>query len=328
MACKLSKNSYVQAFIVEGDYQPPAQPTSESIFKVDKLIKDVSTEKLEKNGMLYYGWNGINSTDAQVKVGDFSFVVWARRDKTFAPDYSIQKVSTINEEPKPSEGQQETPAPETTPTPAAEQPQTPEQTTPPPTPEASKCGTNYPTDIAGHWAEQTIKDAYDICLFKGFPDGTFRPDQPVTFIDALKSIMIAKGISPITGCYDPDCGSPFMDLTMEQGPWVRAAWNAKLIINRPDNKLDPFRLITRAEFAALVVKAFFEPHQGCYTPNCGAGYPDNMFIDIRDNWQGWYIRTLWDKRLVQGKAPYLFMPLDPITRAEMAKILLKAQQTK
>ncbi len=35
-------------------------------------------------------------------------------------------------------------------------------------------------DITGHWAEQSIRRVIGHGFLKGYPDGTFRPEQPVT----------------------------------------------------------------------------------------------------------------------------------------------------
>ena len=35
-------------------------------------------------------------------------------------------------------------------------------------------------DITGHWAESSIRRAMDMGLMKGYPDGSWKPDQPVT----------------------------------------------------------------------------------------------------------------------------------------------------
>lgn len=36
------------------------------------------------------------------------------------------------------------------------------------------------TDIQGHWAEQAIRQVYASGAMVGYPDGTFRPDEPIT----------------------------------------------------------------------------------------------------------------------------------------------------
>ena len=36
------------------------------------------------------------------------------------------------------------------------------------------------SDTSGHWAEKAIEEITDAGIMNGFPDGTFRPDQPLT----------------------------------------------------------------------------------------------------------------------------------------------------
>ena len=35
-----------------------------------------------------------------------------------------------------------------------------------------------PSDITGNWAQQTIEKWLSLGLIEGYPDGTFKPDQP------------------------------------------------------------------------------------------------------------------------------------------------------
>jgi len=47
-------------------------------------------------------------------------------------------------------------------------------------------------DFAGHWAEKEIRMVLEAGKMSGYPDGTFRPDQPLT--RAELAVLIAKGI--------------------------------------------------------------------------------------------------------------------------------------
>jgi hypothetical protein len=79
----------------------------------------------------------------------------------------------------------------------------------------------------------------------------------------------------------------------------------------------------------MLAKAFnITPYPGCYTANCGAGYPANLFMDIKQAWQGPYLRALWDKGLILGAAPNKFDPDRPITRAELVKLAMDASASK
>lgn len=47
------------------------------------------------------------------------------------------------------------------------------------------------TDISGHWAEETIDKWKERGVITGYPDGTFKPDNPVTRAELAKIITLA-----------------------------------------------------------------------------------------------------------------------------------------
>ncbi len=55
--------------------------------------------------------------------------------------------------------------------------------------------TGFPDVAPGHWASGAIKIARDQQIINGLDDGTFRPEDPVTYEQAIKMTVIAK--SPI-----------------------------------------------------------------------------------------------------------------------------------
>ena len=194
--------------------------------------------------------------------------------------------------------------------------------------EPSKCpGVYYPSDIEGHWAEDYIKRGYDYCLFKGV-GGKFFPDRNATRIEAASMILYSKDKQPSQTCTTLACLTPFNDLQYEeQGAILNPLYFESLIEGYPNNQFRPQTLITRAEVASLIVRAFFEPFgRECYDPHCGAGWPDNFFIDITETWQGKYIRVLWDLRIMTGSGPNRVDPNRSITRAEMAKMIVLAYE--
>ena len=323
--CGITQPGIVNAFVVTGEFDPK-QPVNE-----DTIIKRFLTDEFQPAKPLVVTWDGINDYDSPVDPGDYTIVISAQPDKTYTPDYSILKFKVSNEVPPPSTQETTTeqsgtvtppPAPAPAPSPAPLSPAAPEVEPP----EPSKCpGINYPSDIKNHWAENYIKQAYDDCLLTGYHDGTFKPDQSITRAETVKVVLAATNVAPYV-CYDNDCGSPYFDLDPWQGPWVRPAWDLK-IIDKTGIHFEPNRSITRAEASAVVVRGFKFPIPAfCYTANCGAGFPDNFFIDIKESWEGPYIRSLWDKHLIQGMAPGYFEPDRPITRAELTKIVVGARE--
>ena len=60
-------------------------------------------------------------------------------------------------------------------------------------------GTEYFSDVSGHWAEQYINSFYQLDLIKGYPDGTFKPDNSITRAEAitiLNKVAEIEGIQP------------------------------------------------------------------------------------------------------------------------------------
>ncbi len=317
--CSLIKSALVTVWVVKGTYTPPKDPDPASI------VKTIKYNDFNFNKVLNFNWDGIDAFDQPSEEGDYSFVVSAKTMEGEKPDFSVKKFKLMFQRPPVT--QEETQAPLDASAEGTGEQKTTEEPAAPPAPQPSKCpGVNYPSDVTGHWAKEFIHAGYDICLFKGFKDGTFRPDDTLRKIDAVKLVMLAAGNPPTFGCYDLDCGAPFTDLGIGDGQWVRAAWERKILKGEEKAKFYPNKAITRGEFSALLAKAFgIQPFKGCFTTNCGAGYPNNYFLDIVQSWQGAYLRSLWDRKIVDPSNQFIFRPDEPITRAEMAKMIMRAK---
>ena len=57
------------------------------------------------------------------------------------------------------------------------------------------------SDTDGHWASEYIEKATACGFINGFEDGTFRPDEKVTFAQAVKMILAACGINTYAADY-------------------------------------------------------------------------------------------------------------------------------
>lgn len=173
---------------------------------------------------------------------------------------------------------------------------------------------HYPTDIDGHWAEIYIRRLYDLCILEGYADGSFRPQQNITRAELTKMALYAAGIKPNPGCYDADCGSPFMDLDMWQGSWIRPAWDRKIVQGYSYDRFAPNQAITRAEATKVILAAYgFGP----------MNVSDSFFNDV-SGWSTGWIETAHELGIVQGIGNGNFDPERPITRAEAAKIVAKS----
>jgi len=347
MKCINKPPTLITAWVIKGDYTPPENPDPTSI------IKTFVFQQADYDQSVSFNWNGIDNYDNPVPAGNYTFIVEGQKTADGKPDISFQKIQVvqnvdgqtqeITQQTSTTSSQQVTidpqtgvattniePTPPPTPTPAPTPSPVPTPTpVPPPAPIPSRCtGVNYPTDIENYWAKPLIKLSYDNCVFAGYSDGTFHPEGKISRAEALKATLLAAGIPPKLGCFDVDCGTPFLDLLPWQSQWVRAAWDQKIVKGVSETLFAPQRFITRGEAIILIAKAFgIPPHQNCFTAGCGAGYPLNNFLDITDPTQGSYIRSMWDLKIIQGTGPNTFTPNRLLTRGEMAAILMNTAQS-
>lgn len=89
--------------------------------------------------------------------------------------------------------------------------------------------------------------------------------------------------------------------------------NQGVVTGMPDGSFKPDKNISRAEFAALVVKAF--------KPGSKTG---KIFKDTSNHWAKDYIATANAYGIVNGYSDTQFGPDDPITREQMAVMIVKA----
>ncbi|WP_221040204.1 S-layer homology domain-containing protein [Gelria sp. Kuro-4] len=110
-------------------------------------------------------------------------------------------------------------------------------------------------DIAGHWAEQAIRQLMEKGAVSGLPDGTFRPELTVTRAEFVTMVNKSLGISPVSG--------PIRFSDVKAGDWfagqVEAAAARGYVTGNPDGTFSPYRPITREQAAAMLVRAFAFP---------------------------------------------------------------------
>ena len=174
--------------------------------------------------------------------------------------------------------------------------------TPEPTAEPTAIPTPEPdpfTDISGHWAYDNIKKATKAGIIKGYPDGTFKPQDSLNMMDACVLAMRAAKLS-----------------FSESYPY-NAAVKYGLVV---DENLQ--KAVTREEFAKIIVKALsYENGQvaGKYKPGA---FSDEDEIEIENLVYVHGARTL---SLMTGDENKAFRPKANLTRAEAATILTRVK---
>lgn len=106
-----------------------------------------------------------------------------------------------------------------------------------------------PSDLKGHWAQESVNNLIEQGVLNGYPDGTFRPDQSITRAELAKTLAVAYGFQS-SGVQDvfPDT----------QGHWAQdyivALAHNEIITGYPNGSFKPEAPVTRAEMVTMLTR--------------------------------------------------------------------------
>jgi hypothetical protein len=105
----------------------------------------------------------------------------------------------------------------------------------------SATGTKFPDVPAGHWASPYINICVDEGIYAGFPDGTFRPEEPVTQRQLAVLLLKVLGYSPAWEEVDEKAAELGLlswdyngNLAAPRGILAQAVYNATFQVSRAD----------------------------------------------------------------------------------------------
>lgn len=160
-------------------------------------------------------------------------------------------------------------------------------------------------DVQNTWAESYIKWATNRGIFDGYKDGSFRPKAEITNAEYIKVL---------SGLIDNNntVSSNFNDVPSDA--WYKEHLEKVLSLNLIQNSgsFNPSEKITRIEAFRLLAGVY-----GLYSNV--KGKIDFNDAEIVDNRAG-LIKLVNDK-IISGDSDGNLNPLNPITRAEVCKIL-------
>lgn len=157
-------------------------------------------------------------------------------------------------------------------------------------------------------------------IVKGYPDGTFKPDQMITRAEFLKMAFNDVGYSKIPNADK----TPFLDVPQDSwmAPYVKKALEINVIsANGARPVFNPSAPITRAE----AIKIAF-PISGISTPYYTDIDPSELFQDVRPTaWYGYLARAAKLYGIVSLKHPELFWAQHLMTRGDAAELIYELQ---
>ncbi len=145
----------------------------------------------------------------------------------------------------------------------------------------------------------------------GYPDGTFKPGNVVSRVEALKFILkgVNKNIQTVGHL-------PFTDTNSNQwyANYVATAYNASIVSGYPDLTFKPAKTVNRAEFLKMLLLAMDVKVDAVSA---------DVFTDVRkDSWYAPYVKYAKDKNLIDTSSN-IFKPEEGMTRAEVAEVIYR-----
>jgi len=174
-------------------------------------------------------------------------------------------------------------------------------------------------DLAGHPDEFYILELYDLGILRGYPDGSFRPDQPVTRAEMTKMALMAAKLSPLE-C-DEDRNKFFADLDNWQAPWINAGYRMDIVegysgYNSGVRLFKPNNLVNRVEGVKLVLASFGRRP---------LDFEKSSFTDAVE-WMVPWLEDAYRIGLIDRDFNGRFYPADPMTRGVAARVIVKMLQ--
>ena len=155
----------------------------------------------------------------------------------------------------------------------------------------------------------TVGQVLHNAFIQGYPDGTFRPEKPITRAEIAAILTRIIGLNPQTA---PNPNFSDVQANHWAFGYVAAVVNAGIMQGYPDHTFRPDQSITRAELATVMVRA-----RGLF-PLIVA---PPTFPDIAGHWAAGYIEAAQRAMFITGYPSGDFRPDQSITRAETVTLI-------
>ncbi|WP_237669722.1 S8 family serine peptidase [Virgibacillus halodenitrificans] len=155
-----------------------------------------------------------------------------------------------------------------------------------------------------------IYDLVDRGVIRGYPDSTFRPEQNVSRLQAVQMILLALGVN-LENYQAPNPG--FADVHPGSYGYkaIAAAADIGFIKGKDNNTFDAKGSLTRAQMAAILVKAFQLE-----------GKSNTSFTDVpKNHWAYEVINNIVANDIARGYSDNTYRPKQPVSRQHFAVFL-------
>ncbi|MFA5948027.1 MAG: S-layer homology domain-containing protein [Candidatus Gracilibacteria bacterium] len=167
---------------------------------------------------------------------------------------------------------------------------------------------------------EAIQWAKDNDIFKGYEDGNFKPNQPISRVEVLKVILEALDVNTVASSGD-NFGFPDVARYEWYTPYLKTALLLGIVRGYTDGTFKPGRSVTRAEAIKILLETG-RAKNNVIIPTAPFVQP---YYDTPVN--EWYLNYVWmAKDYDLTDAGSYFYPNSPMTRGEVADMLYRYHQ--
>lgn len=179
--------------------------------------------------------------------------------------------------------------------------------------ETTAFAAQYPDVTDEHWAKPYIDRWSDSGILKGYPDGKFHPDDPVTRGQLSAILYSILGIEPIAGYSYPD---------LAKTAWYYdavTAMNYYRVTLNTDLNIKPDQPLSREEAIYMIASGFRRADLSRDRMRCSGKAPSD-YGQVSDQFTE-AVSTMLRLGHVRGGADGRLMPKDTVTRAQVITII-------
>jgi len=171
-------------------------------------------------------------------------------------------------------------------------------------------------DIDDHWAREYIIELSRRGIIRGYSDGSFRPDNPVTRAEMTKMVLMAAHTRLLRG--DTLRTRFFADLDNWQAVWINAAFRNDIVEGYTGpaagiRNFKPNNYVNRVEGIKLVLAAFGRRP---------LDFEKASFRDVEE-WMIPWVEDAYRIGLIKDTHDMRFCPADNMTRGMAAAVIVR-----
>ena len=186
-------------------------------------------------------------------------------------------------------------------------------------------------DTEGHWGEEHIFwAAFDVPVFSGYPDGSFRPDANISRAEFITMLSKLLDVSDMKIVSSQTKSLPYVDMREDHWAYSHVLDVYRYLDEAPHADLNVIQIfagtLLRPEVPITRYEAALLTHS-MTTPPIENENETTRFTDLDENDQNYHrIMELAANNIISGYEDRTFRPQNRITRAESAVLARKIYQ--